>query len=190
MVCDPPLNSLRATRDTLSPVVSSTESSLMIRSPPIPKGRFPFTPMHRLEFYRSAAWQHEFGGAGGQSLADQSMWQQREKCVHRQGKAFRPRHSARPSSCGQAAISPSRQIFRRNTKRFQWEVFFAKVAGKLDNFYATYYYLSFLLRAESLTNELCMAGCRVSVAIRTRVELFVSEQSAAARGGGRYCLVE
>src|ERR1700730_8920213 len=36
----------------------------------------------RLEFYGSAAWQDEFGRAGGQGLAEQSMWEHQEHGAH------------------------------------------------------------------------------------------------------------
>ena len=43
IVCDCPLKSFRATSSTLWPVVSTTDPTLMIISPPIPNGRFRFT---------------------------------------------------------------------------------------------------------------------------------------------------
>jgi hypothetical protein len=42
--------------------------------------------------------------------------------------------------------SPSRRIYRRSRGPSPWEVSFPKVADKLDNFCATYSYLSFLYR--------------------------------------------
>jgi hypothetical protein len=208
MVCDFPLNSLRATNATLSPVVSSTESSLMITSPPIPKGRFPFTPM--IEPWARAPAPMIVKPADWTSLATTKstrspLWARAEEIVcidcsstgvplgrtSSAGTAGNPWlkracgssrnsvHTGRANrfvkdiqhglSRGQAALSLSKRIFRRNTKRFPWGVSFPKVAGKLDNFYATYSYLSFLLQTEFLTKRVCAVAGRVSVAIRTRV---------------------
>jgi hypothetical protein len=58
-------------------------------------------------------------------------------------------HNWAESARGDA--SPSRRIYRTCRARYPWEVSFPIVSGKLDNFCATYSYLSSLWRMGLLT---------------------------------------